>query len=149
MERLNYHEIIEKLNAIDQQLGEMGLDRHDRIRVHQRNITELAKATDEGTLDRISSDLTGERRREILWSYVESIELVNSLDALQKQGCSVPKTVLERALKGPADLYLEDQKSNIGRNTMFEIAIAGAAALTGLKPQLGGEPDVLFEFENR
>jgi hypothetical protein len=32
---------------------------------------------------------------------------------------------------------------------MFEIAIAGAAALAGLMPQLGGEPDVLFEFEDR
>jgi hypothetical protein len=127
----------------------MGFGQYDRIRIHQRNLTELANATDEGTLDQIASGLAGERRREILWSFVESIELVDSLDALQKQGCSVPQTVLERALKGPADLFLEDQKSNLGRNTMFEIAIAGAVALAGLRPQLGGEPDVLFEFENR
>jgi hypothetical protein len=149
MERLNYHEIIEKLDAIDRQLCEMGLHQHDRIRIHRQNIAELAKATDAGTLGQVASDLTQERRREILWSYVESIELVDSLDALQKQGCSVPKMVLERALKGPVDLYLEDEKSNLGRNTMFEIVIAGAAALVGLSPKLGGEPDVLFEFGGR
>ena len=59
----------------------------------------------------------------------------------------MPKGVLEKALKGPHDIYLEDETSNLGRNTMFEIAIAGRVAFA--EPRIGGEPDVLFEFENR
>jgi hypothetical protein len=46
-------------------------------------------------------------------------------------------------------LYLEDSHSNLGRNTMFEIVIAGRAAFAGLKPRLGSEPDVFFEFNGR
>lgn len=149
MERLNYHELLEKLDGIDTRLSKMGLGQHDRIRIHRRNIAELARASDDDTLEQIAADMSGEKRREILWSFVESIEFVDALDALDQQGCSIPKDLLERALEGPADVYLESDKSNQGRNAMFEIAIAGAAALAGSKPTLGGEPDVVFEFENR
>jgi hypothetical protein len=127
----------------------MGLNRFDRIRIHRRNVTEMADAKDEGRLEQFAAELTGERRREILWSLVESVQLVDAMDALDKQGCVVPKSLLERALQGPADAYLESHQSNQGRNAMFEIAIAAGAALAGSKPLLGGEPDILFEFESR
>ena len=146
---MDYREIVEKLAKIDRDLSKMDLNQHDRIRRHQRNITKLADALDEGRFEKIAVQLPAEQRREILWSFVESIEFTDAMDALRGQGCAVPKDVLERALKGPADLYLENEKSNQGRNTMFEITIAGRAAFAGLKPQLGREPDVFFEFENR
>jgi hypothetical protein len=78
--------------------------------------------------------LVGEKRREILWYLVESIEFVDAIGALRKSGCDIPKHVLEKALQGPADAYLEDNKSNQGRNAMFEIAVAGRAAFAGLRP---------------
>lgn len=149
MERLNYREIADRLAEIDQWLREMGLDQYDRIRIHQRNITELADATDNGTLDQIAGNLTGEKRREILWSFVESIEFVDALESLRRIGCDIPRDLLEKALGGPADAYLEDDKSNQGRNIMFELSISGRVALAGLRPHLGGEPDVVFEFEGR
>jgi hypothetical protein len=149
MERLNYHEVVDKFAEIDQWLRQMDLNQHDRIRIHKRNITELAEAQDNGTLDQIASNLTGERRREILWSLVESIEFVDAIDALRKTGCDIPKSLLEKAIQGPADAYLEDDRSNQGRNAMFEIAVAGRVASAGLQPRLGGEPDVFFEFEKR
>lgn len=119
------------------------------MRVHEDNICELARATDEDRLEEIADGLAGDKRREILWSFVESIEFVDAMDALWAQGCDVPRSVLNRALQGPADAYLEDSNSNLGRNTMFEITIAGRAAQAGLRPQLGGEPDVFFEFAGR
>ena len=149
MERLNYREIVEKFAEIDQWLREMGLNQYDRIRTHKRNITELAEAQDSGRLEQIARSLAGEKRREILWSFVESIEFVDAIDALRKSGSDVPKHLLEKALQGPPDAYLEDNKSNQGRNAMFEIAVAGRAAFAGLRPRLGGEPDVFFEFEKR
>lgn len=149
MQRLNYHELVEKLADINRHLCEMGLSQQNRMRTHQGNIAELAHALDEGRLEQIAVDLNREKRREILWSFVESIEFVDALDALRTQDCDVSKAILQRALQGPADVYLEDSNSNLGRNTMFEIAIAGRAAHAGLKPQLGGEPDVFFEFAGR
>ncbi|MGO9893231.1 MAG: hypothetical protein ACLPX8_03330 [Bryobacteraceae bacterium] len=128
MERLNYREIVEKSAKIDQWLSEIGLNQYDRIRIHKRNITELAEVQDNGTLDRVASSLAGEKRREILWSFVESIEFVDAIDASRKSGADIPKHVLEKALQGPPDPYLEDNRSNQGRNAMFEIAIAGRAA---------------------
>jgi hypothetical protein len=148
MERLNYHEIVDKFAEIDQWLCQKGLKQHDRIRIHRRNFTELAEAQDNGKLDQIASNLTGEKRREILWSFVESIEFVDAIEALRKAGCDIPRDVLEKALEGPSDAYLEDDRSNQGRNAMFEISMAGRAAFAGLQPRLGGEPDVFFEFEN-
>src|SRR5207302_661325 len=43
----------------------------------------------------------------------------------------------------------ESENSNRGRNTMFEIAIAGRLARAGLRPTLGGEPDVYTDFNDR
>lgn len=149
MERLNYHEIVKNFEEIDQWLRSMDLNQHDRMRVHKRNISELADAQDRGSLDQIVSGLSGEKRREILWSFVESIEFVDAIDALRKRGCDVPRSLLEKALEGPPDAFLEDNKSNQGRNAMFEIAVAGWVASAGLDPHIGGEPDVFFEFEKR
>ena len=59
MEQLNYHEIVEKLAEIDQRLRQMDLNQHDRIRIHLRNLTELAEATDRGALAQITNNLTG------------------------------------------------------------------------------------------
>ena len=147
MERLGYGELAASLTEIDQWLSDIGLDRHDRIRVHQRNILELADALDSGTLGEVVSNLSGEKRRQILWSFVESMEFADAVDALRRKGCDIPREVLEKALKGPSDVSLEDETSNLGRNTMFEIAIAGRVAFA--TPRIGGEPDVFFEFENR
>ena len=42
LERLNYHELVAKLAAINRRLGEMGIRELDRMRVHEDNISELA-----------------------------------------------------------------------------------------------------------
>ena len=146
---LNFQEIIEKLAEVNQWLCQIGLNRPDRIRSHLRNLTELAKAHDRETPDQIAVNLTSERRRERFWSIVESIEFVDATSASRRGEFEIPKQVLEKALNGPADLYLENHKSNEGRNTMFEIVVGGLAASAGLSPLLGAEPDVSFEFENR
>lgn len=148
MERLDYRELLQGLVEIDEWLCAAGFGNYDRIRVHKRNLENLALATENGTLEQYGAGLTGEQRRELLWSFVESQEFVGSITALQHRGCNIPATVLERALKGPADLYLEDGSSSQGRNAMFEILVAGRVAQAGLTPQLG-EPDVRFEFEDR
>jgi len=149
MEKLDYQEILAKLQALDDQLRGLGLNQHDRLRVHQSNIAQLISVQEKGTLEQFSTDLAGEKRREILWSLIESIEFVEAMEALQRQGCHVPKELLERAISGPADLFNETPNSNQGRNAMFEISLAGRIAHGGLRPTIGGEPDVLFDFQKR
>ena len=53
---------------------------------HTKGLEKLAEATDRGALAQITNNLTGGQRREILWSFVESIEFVDAVDALQKRG---------------------------------------------------------------
>ena len=53
---------------------------------------------------------------------------------------------IERALRGPADLFLEDAGNSVGRNFMFELLMAGRLAATGFIPSFDKGPDVQFEF---
>jgi hypothetical protein len=147
-ERLDYRELLKGLAEIDEWLRAAGFGSYNRIRVHKRNLESLARATENGTVEQYGAGLTGEQRRQLLWSFVESQEFVGSVKTLQRRGCEIPATVLERALRGPADLYFEDESSSHGRNAMFEILVAAGVAQAGLTPQLG-EPDVRFDFEGR
>jgi hypothetical protein len=52
-------------------------------------------------------------------------------------------------LNGPPDLSLENDRNNLGRNTAFEVVLAGDLAAAGLAPILGSEPDVITELSGR
>jgi hypothetical protein len=149
MERFTYKELLTGLEEADAWLSEQGLAQHDRMRINKRNLAFLVQALDDGTLDSFMETASFERRSEVMCSLLESAEFVDSLSALRKQGCTLPAHVLQAALDGPVDLRLETSKSNRARNTMFEIAVAGRFARTGLRPVLGSEPDVLVELHNR
>ena len=149
MEPYNVRDVIEKLDRIDQWLCERGLKKHDRIRIHKRNLTQLADAQDdEEKFLPFFDGLPDEKRREMIWSIVEADEFVKSLDDFGDKKNEIPRELLKKALLGPADLFQEDETSNIGRNTMFEILFGGVVASVGLHPRLGKEPDVSFEFDN-
>ncbi len=149
MDPYNVRDVIEKLDRIDQWLCERGLKKHDRIRIHKRNLTQLADAQDEEKFLPFFDGLPDEKRREMIWSIVEADEFVTSLDAFGVKKNEIPKELLKKALLGPADPFQEDENSNIGRNSMFEILFGGVVASVGLHPSLGKEPDVSFEFDNR
>jgi len=84
-----------------------------------------------------------------MWSFVEGFEFADALASLEDQGSSIPRELLERALSGPADPSLENDRNNLGRNTTFEVVLAGDLAAAGLKPTLGSEPDVITELSGR
>jgi hypothetical protein len=149
VQHFSYREILQRLSGVDHWLKERGLCQHDRLRIHRQNIDRLAKAHEEGRLNHFVTALPEDKRREILWSFVESIELLDVSDGLERTGFEIPIDLLERSLDGPADPFLEDPKSTAGRNAMFEIWFAGRVALAGLTPILGGEPDVFCEFAGR
>ncbi len=149
MDRTTYQEMLKALEEIDSWLCDQGFTKLDRIRRHKRNLAVLVEALENRTLDLFQTEANAERRRELMWSLVDSMEFTDSIAYLRAMACEIPHEVLRRALDGPTDLTFEDHNSNHARNAMFEIVIAGRLAKRGLVPRLGGEPDVVSRLEDR
>lgn len=150
MEVTKYRDLLKGLDEIDDWLRSRGLTHQtDRIRKNRQDVAALSDAFEQGVLDKFINDVSNDRRRELMWSLAESMEFLDSIDALRQEGCEIPNGVLEAALDGPADVLSENENSNRGRNTMFEIAMAGRLARAGLHPTLGDEPDVYTAFNDR
>lgn len=138
------------MDAIDAWLRSRGLNHQtDRVRRNRADLAELTEAFEAGRLDDFINNAGDDRRRELMWSLADSMEFMDSIEALRQQGCDIPSDVMQKALDGPADPLDESPTSNVGRNTMFEIALAGRFARAGLHPTLGQEPDIHLEFNNR
>src|SRR5215471_10197377 len=145
-----YKDLLARVDEIDAWLCSRGLNQQmDRIRRNRADVAQLSEAFDEGRLGKFIDEAGEDRRRELMWSLAESMEFVDSIDALRQQARNIPDRVLRTALDGPTDLLSETEKSNAGRNTMFEIAMAGRLATAGLHPTLGEEPDVHLEYKSR
>jgi hypothetical protein len=149
MRRQTYEEAAKRLESLCDRLDSAGFSKLDRIRIQVKSIRELAEAQRQGTLDALAADIDHLRRRELMWSFVEGFEFADALASLEEQGSSIPRDVLERALNGPAYPTSENDSNNIGRNTTFEVVLAGDLAAAGLKPTLGSEPDIIVEFSGR
>ncbi len=88
------------------------------------------------------------RLNEILASYVEGFEIVDSLTCLRAGQVDIPDDLLRRALDGAPDASARKPKSNQGRNAMFELSIGAMLTRENLQPKLStGNPDVEFRFE--
>jgi hypothetical protein len=149
--RLNEGDFLEQFEDIDAWLNGLGFGCRDRLRQYKSNIEEMGKREARDTPGQLFSEVQNEGRLpEILASYAEAIEFVDTLSCLRKQAVAIPLLTLEKALNGSPDASREDQKSNSGRNAMFELVIASMAAKQNLQPILGtGNPDVEFLFRGR
>lgn len=142
-----FEDTLARLDEIDQWLCSSGYRAHDRIRKYRKNIRNMLKlqAWDEN-LDSIQN-ISEARRREILWSYVESEEFVRAVSPLRERlGDNLPAVPIHRALDGPTDLYLETQRGSQGRNFMFELIMGGRIAKAGFTPEFNQGPDVQFKY---
>lgn len=142
-----FDELIANLDEIDTWLRGRGLQAHDRIRRYRKNIKEMIELQrlDEN-LDTLQN-ITEERRREIFWSYVDAEEFARAVRPLRATlGDDLPATLVKKALDGPADLFLETQRSSQGRNFMFELIMGGRLAKGGFVPAFDQGPDIQFQF---
>jgi len=145
-----YRDLLARMDAIDTWLCSRGLNHQtDRVRRNTADVAELTEVFEAGRLDDFIKNAGDDRRRELMWSLADSMEFVDSVESLRQQGCEIPDDVMQKALDGPADPLDESGTSNVGRNTMFEIALAGRFARAGLQPTLGQEPDIHLEFNDR
>jgi hypothetical protein len=144
-----FEETLSLLNEIDDWLKGLGYGAHDRIRRYRRNIRDMLKLQLDDSVDETQalSKIPEEKRREILWSYVEAEEFVRAVGPLR--GClgdQLPAVPIDRALGGPADLFLENEKNSAGRNFMFELIMGGRLAKAGIPPAFDRGPDLQFNF---
>jgi len=142
-----FEEIIADLDAIDRWLREHGLEAHDRIRTYRKNIRQMIAVQESDEKLETLQNITDERLREIVWSYVEAEEFVRAVLPLRAViGADLLAVQIKKALDGPADLYLETRKNNRGRNFMFELIMGGRMAKGGFIPVFDQGPDVQFQL---
>ena len=59
------------------------------------------------------------RMTEVISTFVETIEMVETIPTLMDAGVVVPAELLKKAFSGPVDTFREDARSNLARNAMF------------------------------
>ena len=141
-----FEETLAKLDEIDVWLQGHGYKAHDRIRKYSKNIRQMLAFQASDNLH-LLENISDEKRREIFWSYVEADEFVRAVEPLRSCiGDDVLASPIDKALGGPADLYLENQKNSQGRNFMFELVMGGRLAKAGITPSFDQGPDLQFHF---
>jgi hypothetical protein len=149
---IDFGAVIGELSEIGRWLRVEGVVADGRIDAYKKNIIEMLEQhinIDEDAPRVFSEMETKGRLTEILSSYVEGVEFVDTFSALRKSGARISRDLLQKVVSGPPDAYREDHKSNHGRNFMFELVVAAIVARAGYTPLLGGDSDVSFEFERR
>jgi len=147
MERQTYQQILDRLKGVDSWLLGHGIANNvDRIRLHIHNIANLKQAYEDGTLKK----LTDKRGTvELMWSLVEGTEFADIYTALRDYDPGVLRKKLRDALKGPVAPPKETSRSNIGRNTMFELNLASRLVRARVPVCLGAGPDILCHLDRR
>ena len=134
MERtpLDFDDLLAKLSEIDKWLASLGINTHTRFRRYRDNIQEMMNQKDDAPAATIHAKIAAQGRlTEILASYVEGMEVADTLSTLRNAGTLIPVDVLKKAVGGPTDASKEDDGSNTGRNFMFELVMAAAMASGG------------------
>jgi len=145
------NQFVAELDRIAAWLVQQGVRRQNRFQLYRQNIAWLQAHDSEPDRARVHADFEKRgRMTEVISTFVETIEMVETIPTLMDAGVVVPAELLKKAFSGPVDTFREDARSNLARNAMFELTMGAMAARRGLNPILSAvNPDVQFEFENR
>jgi len=148
IERYDFNEVLSSLDDISQWLNSLGFTTPDRVRVYCRNIRKMIAVEASGGMEALQATIPFAAAREIFWSYIDADEFVRAVTALRNSlGDEAAAAPIEKALNGPADLFLENENNSEGRNFMFELIIGGRLAAAGFRPSFNKGTDVHVEFE--
>jgi hypothetical protein len=155
MNRESFHRLDDQflgsLNEIDLWLRTLGIKKHNRFRRYRQNIEWLNNHNQTGNQPLVYADIESQGRlTEVLSTFVESIEIVETIPPLIEAKVEIPAELLRRAFSGPVDTFREDNQSNQARNAMFELSMAAMVARQGMGPTLSNlNPDLAFDFGDR
>jgi hypothetical protein len=144
-------QFVAELDRMAAWLVQQGVRRQNRFQLYRQNIAWLQAHDLEPDRPRVYAALEKRGRiTEVLSTFVETMEMVETVSTLMDAGVVVPAELLKRAFSGPLDTFQENSRSNMARNAMFELTMGAMAARRKLNPILSTHnPDVQFEFENR
>lgn len=146
-ERYDFSDTLSRLDDISHWLNDLGFITPHRVRVYGRNIRRMIEVQASGGMEALQATIPFAKAREILWSYVDADEFVRAVAALRNRlGDEAAASPIEKALNGPADLFLENANNSDGRNFMFELIVGGRLAAAGFRPSFDKGPDVQVEF---
>ena len=133
------------LAALDSWLATLGVPARSTDRIHQlvRLLTELNPGK-VGAAVKINT----EERRAYMYALAELIEFHQIFMLLGTENASVLRPKLLRALSGSLDPADESASNSVGRNTVFELALAAEWRRAGV-PVLIGEPDLRVMFDQQ
>ena len=149
MKRQKYEDILDSLAELDDWLSSLGLRKgQNRIHRHLENIRYLKDLEETGQINRLNNDI--ERKIEIGWSLTEAIEFQNIFQALRNENPKLVKQKIKDALQGPADPNCENKRSNLGRNTVFELNLAARLKRNNINViWWRSNPDILCSIDGR
>jgi hypothetical protein len=126
-----YQILIERLVRLEHMLIGRGFQSPvPRIQFHLRILERLQHAR------QIGDD-------ETLWSLVEATELADTYCTLPKLEWRLLKEKFGRVLNGTHNPQQETSESNLARNTMFELHLAGYLNHKGIAADICDNPDIL------
>jgi hypothetical protein len=147
VERYDFNDTLARLDDISHWLNDLGFTTPDRVRVYGRNIRRMIEVHAKGGMEALQATLPFTEAREVFWSYMDADEFVRAVAALRDSlGDEAAAAPIEKALNGPADLFLESPNNSDGRNFMFELIMGGRLAGAGFRPSFDKGPDVQVEF---
>lgn len=125
-----YEILAERLIRLEQMLTGRGFEGPiPRIQFHLRTLKRVKDA--QNPLD-----------EETLWSFVEATELAEASSALPKLEWRLLKEKFRRVLNGPLSPQIETAETNLARNTMFELHLAGFLNHKGIAADIRDNPDI-------
>jgi hypothetical protein len=86
---------------------------------------------------------------ETLWSLVEATELADIYCTLPSMPSRLLRQKFRAILSGPFNPQTETPGSNLARNTVFELRLAGWFCHRGIPTELGHNPDIACTIGNR
>ena len=147
LEPYDFNDTLWRLENIASWLNTLGFTTPDRVRIYSRNIRKMIEVEASGGMEALQATITFDKARESFWSYIDADEFVRAVSALRNSlGDKLAASPIEKALNGPADLFLESAKNSDGRNFMFELIMGGRLAGAGFHPWFEKGPDVQVEF---
>ena len=141
--QLQYPEIINDLVQLESFLLSLGLHKGtDRLRQLAKHVATIDQAHQSGTLDALSNR---EDVEDLVWSLVDAVEFSDIYAGLHSESPEILKPLFRKALQGTLHPGLETaHRSNIGRNTAFELRLASGVRRAGGQVQLGQRADLVI-----
>ena len=151
MKRVTWQTIADDVDETLQRSRDVGLVdlvAASRFTAYQQRLKELNEALERGGREAAREIFESDRVVSGV-ALGECAELATLLPFVKSQTREVIRPKLERVLIGPVIPSDEDQNSNRGRNTLFELNLASKLWTAGLDPILGERPDLSCEIDGR